>query len=76
MPSATRGATKAELEGLFGQLESELDACGFLYVQEKRPIMVRNLRNLFQRAGLTEQEVRTLRGVISGLARLGRSRGG
>ncbi len=76
VPAATRPATKAELEGLFGHLETELDACGFLYVQEKRPIMVRNLRNLFQRAGLTEQEVRTLRGVISGLARLGRSRGG
>jgi tRNA/rRNA methyltransferase len=29
---------------------------------------VRNLRNIFQRAGLTDQEVRTLRGVIAGLA--------
>jgi tRNA/rRNA methyltransferase len=27
--------------------------------------MVRNLRNLFGRAGLSEQEVRTLRGVIA-----------
>lgn len=76
VPTATRPATKQELEGLFGHLEEELDACGFLYVKEKRPIMVRNLRNIFQRAGLTEQEVRTLRGVVSGLARLGRSRGG
>jgi tRNA/rRNA methyltransferase len=30
--------------------------------------MVRNIRNIFQRARLTEQEVRTLRGVVSGLA--------
>jgi len=30
--------------------------------------MVRNIRNLFQRARLTEQEVRTLRGVITGLS--------
>jgi tRNA C32,U32 (ribose-2'-O)-methylase TrmJ len=30
--------------------------------------MVRNLRNLFGRAGLSEQEVRTLRGVIACLA--------
>ncbi len=29
--------------------------------------MVRNLRNIFQRAGLTDQEVRTLRGVIAAL---------
>jgi tRNA/rRNA methyltransferase len=65
MPKDTRPATKAELQGLHEHLERELDACGFLRVQEKRPIMVRNLRNLFSRAGLSEQEVRTLRGVIA-----------
>jgi tRNA/rRNA methyltransferase len=63
----TRPATKTELVGFFAHLESELDACGFLRLKHKRPIMVRNLRALFQRAGLTEQEVRTLRGVVSGL---------
>ncbi len=67
MPKDTRPATKQELAGLFEHLERELDACGFLRVAEKRPVMVRNLRNLFQRARLSEQEVRTLRGVISGL---------
>ena len=61
----TRPATGAELAGLFAHLEGELDACGFLRVAEKRPIMIRNLRNIFVRAGLTEQEVRTLRGVIA-----------
>jgi tRNA C32,U32 (ribose-2'-O)-methylase TrmJ len=30
---------------------------------------VRNLYNIFTRAGLTEQEVRSLRGVIASLAR-------
>ncbi len=60
-------AGKKELLGLFEHLERELDACGFLFVSEKRPIMVRNLRNMLQRAELTEQEVRTLRGVIAGL---------
>lgn len=63
-----RLANKAELLGLFAHLEAELDACGFLRVADKRPSMVRNLRNIFQRAGLSEQEARTLRGVISGLA--------
>jgi tRNA/rRNA methyltransferase len=61
----TRPATGAELSGLFGHLEGELDACGFLRVAEKRPIMIGNLRNIFVRAGLTGQEVRTLRGVIA-----------
>jgi tRNA/rRNA methyltransferase len=64
----TRPATKEELVGFFAHLERELDACGFLRLKHKRPIMVRNLRALFQRARLTEQEVRTLRGVVAGLA--------
>ncbi len=65
MPKETRPARKDEMMGLFEQLEGELDTCGFLRVVEKRPIMVRNLRNIFGRAQLTEQEVRTLRGVIT-----------
>jgi tRNA/rRNA methyltransferase len=65
MPAETRPASKAELMGLFAHLEAELDRCGFLRLIEKRPIMVRNLRNIFGRAQLTEQEVRTLRGVIA-----------
>ena len=66
-PKATRPATKDELLGFFGQLEDALDASGFLHVTEKRPVMVRKLHNIFQRAGLTEQEIRTLRGVVSSL---------
>ena len=62
-------ANMEEMSGLFEHLERELDVCGFLRVQEKRPIMVRNIRNIFLRACLTEQEVRTLRGVISGLVK-------
>ncbi len=71
---ATRPATKAELLNLFDHLERELDEAGFLHVVEKRPIMVRNIRNLFQRAELTEQEVRTLHGIVTGLS--GRRCGG
>ncbi len=67
VPKHTRAANKKELVALFEHLEKELTDCGFLRVAEKRPIMVRNLRNIFQRANLTEQEVRTLRGVITGL---------
>lgn len=69
IPKETRAATKEELLGLFLHLERELDACGFLRVKEKRPRMVRNLRNLFQRAGLTEKEVRTLRGIVAYLVK-------
>lgn len=65
----TRPATKDELVGMFEHLERELDDCGFLGLPDKRPGMVRNLRNMFQRARMTEQEVRTFRGVISGLVK-------
>ncbi|MEK9678155.1 MAG: RNA methyltransferase [Rhodospirillaceae bacterium] len=67
MTPDTRQANKNELLGLFEHLEGALDDSGFMHVREKRPIMVRNLRNMLQRAGLTEQEVRTLRGVIKSL---------
>ncbi len=65
----TRRATKEELVGLFEHLEHELTDCGFLGVEEKKPAMIRNLRNMFQRARMTEQEVRTMRGVIAGLVK-------
>jgi tRNA/rRNA methyltransferase len=59
---------KAELLNFFEHLEKELDACGFLRNAEKRPSMVRNIRNLFQRAALTHQEIRTLHGIVAELA--------
>jgi len=71
----TRRATKDELLGMYEHLERELDDCGFLGLADKRPKMVLNLRNLFGRAQLTEQEVRSMRGVISGLVKKRKSRG-
>ena len=62
-------ATAEEIQHLFDHLEGELDACGFLHPPHKRPRMVRNIRNIFTRADLTDQEVRTLRGIITGLTR-------
>jgi len=60
-------ATRAQLLGLFAHLERELDVAGFLRNKEKRPSVVRNLRNMLERAELTAQEVRTLRGIIASL---------
>jgi len=71
---ATRPARKQELSNLFDHLERELDTCGFLRVVEKRPSMVRNLRTMLTRAQLTEQEVRTLHGIISCLVDRGGGR--
>ncbi len=66
-------ADQAELVGFYEQLERELDASGFFFPPEKTPSMVRNLRAIFARAGLTSQETRTLRGVVTALTK-GRGR--
>jgi tRNA/rRNA methyltransferase len=57
-------ASKKDLNGFFDHLERELDECGFFRVDEKRPGMMRNIRNMFERADLTLQEVRTLHGMV------------
>lgn len=67
-------ATKDELYAFFAHFERELDACGFLRNEEARPTMVRNLRNMWARAGLTEQEVRTMHGVVKELATIRQAR--
>jgi len=69
LPKETRLANKLELQGLFDHLESELDDSGFFHVREKKPIMVRNIRNILQRARFTEQEIRTFRGIITSLVK-------
>lgn len=66
-------AQGAALHGLFGQLEAELETAGFFHPPEKKPAMVRNLRTALSRARLTDQEVRTFRGVVTALVR-GRGR--
>lgn len=64
----TRVATKGELDNFLAHLVGELDSCGFLRNAQKRPGMVRNLRHLFERGEITEQELRTLHGVVAELA--------
>ncbi len=64
----SRPAAKEQLIAFFEHLEEELDRNGFMRNAEKRPSMVRNLRNLFQRAQCTEQELRTLHGVVTAFA--------
>ena len=59
--------------GMFEQLEKELDNAGFFHPPEKRPSMQRNLRVALSKANMTDQEVRTFRGVITALSK-GRGR--
>ncbi len=75
MTNETVVATKGRLENFLAHLVDQLDACGFLRNAPKRPGMVRNLRHLFQRGEVTEQELRTLHGVVTELAIGRRQRG-
>jgi TrmH family RNA methyltransferase len=67
--NGTRVATKGDLEAFLTRLIAELDAAGFLHNPPKRPGMIRNLRHWFERGEVTEQELRTLHGVVTELSR-------
>ncbi|MGQ0456953.1 MAG: RNA methyltransferase [Hyphomicrobium sp.] len=69
-----RPATKEELLGLFEHLENELERLGFFNPAHRKTIVSQNLRTLLSRLGATEQEVRTLRGIVATLAQ-GKGRG-
>jgi tRNA (cytidine32/uridine32-2'-O)-methyltransferase len=62
-------ATHAQMEGLFGQFGQTLDEIDFHKGRSPDSAM-RKLRRLFLRAGLTEQEVRLLRGILSDAQRM------
>jgi tRNA/rRNA methyltransferase len=67
----TRGSPPAgrqDLLAFFAHIERELDASGFFTAPDKRPSVVQNLRSMFVRMGATEQEIRTLRGIVKALA--------
>jgi tRNA/rRNA methyltransferase len=68
MTNETRIATKGQLDNFLAHMVAELDACGFLRNLPKRPGMVRNIRHFFERGEVTEQEVRTLHGIVTELA--------
>jgi tRNA/rRNA methyltransferase len=63
-----RPATKEELLGLFEHLERELEASGFFNPAHRKTVVAQNLRTLLTRLNATEQEVRTLRGIVATLA--------
>jgi tRNA/rRNA methyltransferase len=57
----------------FDYVETELEAVNF-YPPDKKPVMARNMRDMFLRREMTEQDVRTLRGAIRALVEARRMR--
>jgi tRNA/rRNA methyltransferase len=64
----TPPAKREAVVSFFAFLEQELDGAGYFPDDEKRQVMARNLRNIFHRMELHEQDVRTLRRVVRSLA--------
>jgi tRNA/rRNA methyltransferase len=71
-------APKEQIAAFFAHLEGELEKVEFFRPEEKRNVMRVNLRNIFQRLDMTQQDVRTLHGVVNALTqgRKGSARGG
>lgn len=57
----------ADFDGFIKRLESELEKHHFFRNEDMRPTMMRNIRALFSRSEMTDQEVRTLQGIVSAL---------
>jgi tRNA/rRNA methyltransferase len=78
MPEKSQPAPKQQLLAFFADLERELEKVEFFRPPEKRETMAINLRNIFLRMEATQQDVRTLHGVILAIAegRKGPARGG
>ncbi|MGA9121927.1 MAG: RNA methyltransferase, partial [Pseudolabrys sp.] len=78
MPEKSPPAPKQQLDAFFSDLERELERVEFFRPEEKRGTMSVNLRNIFQRMTPTQQDIRTLHGVVNAIVqgRKGPARGG
>ena len=65
--------THEELNEMIERLEQELDSHRFFRNPDMRPTLMQNIRNIFSRADLSEQETRTFQGIISAL--IGKKKG-
>ena len=78
MPEKSPPVSKEQLQAFFSLLERELEAIEYFRPPDKRGTMQINLRNIFTRMALTQQDVRTLHGVVNALVegRKGPAKGG
>jgi tRNA/rRNA methyltransferase len=67
MPEKSPPAPKQQLDAFFAELERELERVEFFRPEEKRGTMSVNLRNIFQRMSPTQQDIRTLHGIVNAL---------
>ena len=60
---------KKELLIFFKVLQNYLEKVNFFKVKEKKKIMMRNIKTIFNKAELTEKEVKILLGIIKNLTK-------
>jgi tRNA/rRNA methyltransferase len=68
-------ASREDMHHLFVHLEDELMKSGFLFPPDKAGSMMRSIRAMLNRGDFSDQDIRTLRGIIVALSR-GKYRGG
>jgi tRNA/rRNA methyltransferase len=78
MPEKSPPVPKEQLLAFFADLERELERIEFFRPHEKRGTMIVNMRNIFTRMQPSQQDIRTLHGVMMALVegRKGPARGG
>ena len=62
-------ASQFELDGMIAQLDAMLDAAGYFFPPDRRVTTTRMLRTLLTKPSWSSQEVRTVRGVLTTLAK-------
>ncbi|MEZ0496015.1 RNA methyltransferase [Sphingomonas sp. IW22] len=62
-------ASQTDLDGMIGQWETMLEGAGYFFPPDRVPATKRTMRTLLTKPGWTAQEVRTVRGMLSALAR-------
>jgi tRNA/rRNA methyltransferase len=77
-PDKSPPAPKEQLLAFFNDLERELERIEYFRPHEKRGTMTINMRNIFTRMQPTQQDIRTLHGIVMALVegRKGPARGG
>ncbi|HZD89692.1 MAG TPA: RNA methyltransferase, partial [Pseudolabrys sp.] len=77
-PERSPPAVKQQLQAFFDDLDGALEKSEFFRPAEKRGTMSINLHNIFRRMNPTQQDIRTLHGVVTALVhgRKGPARGG
>jgi tRNA/rRNA methyltransferase len=65
----SRPATRVEFDVFLDRLDKGITEGGFFRSPEMRPTVMRNIRNFFLRAEPTDQDIRTLHGIVEALRR-------